>query len=75
MDSLDNEHRTPIFLAAQNGQNDSILFLLASRANINICDSNGFSPLMAASASGQTSTVKLLLQRRVCVDYGFISFN
>lgn len=63
--------RTPLLLTVQGQQEDSrplpenlplVQALLDHHANVNATDANGMTALMAACASGQAATVRLLLE-------------
>jgi len=49
--------------AANSGQDDSVVTLLDQGADIDYQSDDGWTPLVEASVMGNTSTVKLLLER------------
>jgi ankyrin repeat protein len=57
------EHRTLLSYAAQNGHEAVVECLLESGAELELKDSDGWTPVMFAAASGQEAVVKLLLTR------------
>ena len=51
------------------GQEDIVSFLLGSGADINLADSNGETPLLAAIREKSTKTINQLLSKRADVSY------
>lgn len=68
MASEDSEGRTPLLLAAENGQNDILEFLLSKGGSVNEKNKEGFTPLHAAAAAQQTEMLKLLLSKGASVN-------
>ena len=62
--TVDAIGRTPLHLAAQNGQNRSAEFLLANKAEINAKDHQGKTPLHYAAEAGRKEFVQLLLANK-----------
>jgi ankyrin repeat protein len=58
--SKDNEGRTPLFVAADNGCKDIVELLLANKAEVNARDNLGYTPLHLAACWGK-DVVELLL--------------
>ena len=54
---------TPLLLAIEQGQSDTVGYLLDQGARIDGSNSDGLTPLMSASEKGDTKLVKLLLAR------------
>ncbi len=52
---------SPLFTAAQNGNDEIVRALLKRGADANVQTANGATPLMAAAASGSVDTVRALL--------------
>lgn len=61
LEKPDEYGRTPCFLAASEGRNDILEYLVSNRAGINIRDMDGMTPLMIAAASGHRAAVDILL--------------
>ena len=57
----DSGPQTPLFFAASNGYSTACSILLAEGASANERDELGRTPLMAASAAGQTGCIRALL--------------
>jgi len=53
---------TPLLLAIETGQRDSVAYLLDKGAQVNGKNSDGLTPLMSASEKGDSKLVKLLLE-------------
>ncbi|CAB9507129.1 Ankyrin repeat [Seminavis robusta] len=70
LDKDDNEMDTPaIFVAVDYGHMDAVKLLLeVESADINIKDSNDYSPLQLASFNGNMEMVQLLLEHGAVVD-------
>ncbi|XP_071138918.1 inversin-like [Mytilus edulis] len=49
--------------ASQQGHTDIVKLLLERNPDVNLCDNDGYSPLIKASACGHTDIVRLLLER------------
>jgi len=58
---------TPLMLAAQNGDTDTINELLKHGANVNATDDRGWSPLIVAIFGGHVNSVKALLNHEANV--------
>nr|CAD7405736.1 unnamed protein product [Timema cristinae] len=73
IDIPDRLNRTPLHLAASQGHNTVVWFLLGNKANVNIYDNEGKTPFLKAIECGQKETVNLMLERGAdinTVDYG-----
>ena len=66
---------TPLLMAAKNGQNETITYLLDNGANINHIDDSGWTAIFIAAHAQKVSTVLLLLDRGASIpkedDFGF----
>ena len=63
--SSDNEHNTPLSMAAWKGRTECVKLLLAARdIDVNKADKNGSTPLHWAAREGHSECVKLLLAAR-----------
>ena len=63
VDERNNEGFTALMYAADNGNVDSVRFLLDKGADIEARNEEGYTPLIYAAWSGHNSTAKLLLDR------------
>jgi ankyrin repeat protein len=59
----DANKMTPLLVAAENGDMETLVLLLELGANVNGGTLEGYVPLMAAAESGQLKVVELLLSR------------
>ena len=70
-----NRNWTPLLMAAKNGQNETITFLLDNGADINYEEDSGWFSIYNAANSHMESTVFLLLERGATIkptdNYGF----
>jgi ankyrin repeat protein len=57
----DQDGRTPLMLAAQNGELSTVQDLLSYGANVNAADNNGWTPLMCAAENGHLMAIQALL--------------
>ncbi|XP_064603138.1 ankyrin repeat and SOCS box protein 2-like [Liolophura sinensis] len=57
--------RTPLHLAAENGQSDLIVALLQHGARLDVYDDNHLSPLFVAAQMGNYDSLKLLLEAAI----------
>lgn len=48
----DDAGRTPLFTAAEAGNNDIVRFLIEKKANVNIANKNGTTPLHIIASKG-----------------------
>ncbi|HEV2679147.1 MAG TPA: ankyrin repeat domain-containing protein [Rhodanobacter sp.] len=68
VDALDQEGRTPLFYAAQNGDNAIAVELIEHGANLNAQDKNLETPLHFAARAYQFELAELLLKKGAHVD-------
>ncbi|GAB4813599.1 hypothetical protein N2152v2_000645 [Parachlorella kessleri] len=61
VDSADKNRRTPLLIAAREGNVDAVRKLLAAGANINACDCKGHTALRLAAFGGHLKVVQALL--------------
>ena len=61
VNTMDDEFRTPLFLAASNGYAQAVDSLLRKGADIEKSNMEDFTPLYSAAASGYLEVVKILL--------------
>ncbi|XP_063416405.1 uncharacterized protein LOC134698047 [Mytilus trossulus] len=59
---------TPLTETCHKGYTDMVQWLLHKNADVNLCDTDGYSPLYWASYEGSTDVVKLLLEKNPNVD-------
>jgi ankyrin repeat protein len=59
--------RTPIFEAARTGRTDIAAFLISKRAQINVLDDSGLSPLAVGLAAGSFAAATFLMQKGAVV--------
>uniref|UniRef100_A0A8C6UG48 SOCS box domain-containing protein n=1 Tax=Neogobius melanostomus TaxID=47308 RepID=A0A8C6UG48_9GOBI len=64
LESFDDHHITPLFLAAQYGQLTCLKKLIAAGAKVNVQASDGATPLQIASQEGHEEVVAELLANR-----------
>jgi ankyrin repeat protein len=64
VDSKDDDGRTPLWWAAQNGHDEAILMFLldTGKVDVDLKDKNGRTPLWCAAQNGHEAIVKLLVQ-------------
>jgi ankyrin repeat protein len=62
IDEKDEQGRTPLMLAIQEGRADVADLLIALDANVNAADAHGETPLMLAAARGLESVVVRLIE-------------
>lgn len=55
--------RLPLHIAADFGQEEVMMYLIAIGADINVVDNNGFTPLICACYESHSACVKLLLEK------------
>jgi len=60
--SLDENGRTPLFVATQKGQLEVVRLLLDAGANVDKADSDGWTPLQIASQKGHLDIVRVLVE-------------
>jgi ankyrin repeat protein len=53
-------HKTSLHWAAANGHRDIVELLLANKAEVNVKDQSGETPLFAAAGAGYTNVAELL---------------
>lgn len=58
----EEEGRTPLIIAAREGQVEEILRLIKAEANVNATDNNGGTALMYASLNGYVEAAKILIE-------------
>jgi serine/threonine-protein phosphatase 6 regulatory ankyrin repeat subunit B len=61
LEERDNERRTALYCAAENGHEEVVAFLLSHGARADIGDVYGRTPLILAAISGHLGVVKMLL--------------
>lgn len=61
LDALDGDRRTPLILACESGHVESVEWLLARGASVNVADSRGATALYMACLRGHVKVVHLLL--------------
>ena len=64
IESIDDNHETPLLLATENGHSTIVELLLKRKANIAHQNNIGSSALHFAAYDGHTSTAKLLLEHK-----------
>jgi ankyrin repeat protein len=57
----DEDGKSPLYIASEEGECDVVKSLLSSGADINLCDEDGKSPLYIASFNGECDVVECLL--------------
>ncbi len=62
MNARNHRKRTPLHVAAEEGEEDFITFLLSKKADANIPDPDGYTPLDLAAKNKHEGIVKILLQ-------------
>ena len=63
INAFDEDGKTPLFLAAWNGQDNTVQLLMGnSKCDINRSDNMGWTPLQAASHRGFNSIVEMILK-------------
>ncbi|TYZ58284.1 hypothetical protein PybrP1_011927, partial [[Pythium] brassicae (nom. inval.)] len=71
VDALSNDHVSPLFVAAQLGHTEMVQLLLKTRANPDMCASEGASgktALFEAASEGHAAVVRELLESNAAVD-------
>ena len=58
----DKRDRRPLHWAAFRGHDDLVRLLAQNKGDVNVRDKDGFTPLLAAVASGSVMVVQLLLE-------------
>jgi hypothetical protein len=66
--SMDDSGRTPLHIAAENGDTDMMRLLLASKADVNARNNLGQTPLHTAAAKNHLDAVELLLANKADVN-------
>lgn len=61
VNAVDENERTPLFIAAESGHEEIARFLIRGGANVDARDTGGITPLMRAKERGQTGIIQLLL--------------
>lgn len=61
IDLRNNIGFSPLFIACEEGHQDTVKLLLEKGAKINLCNDSGVSPLYIASQDGHQDTVRMLL--------------
>ena len=61
IDARDHSGRTPLFVAASNGQEDVVDYLLQNGADVNAADASGRTPLTEAMMRNRADVVKMLI--------------
>jgi len=62
VNARNHRKRTPLHVAAEEGEEDFITFLLSNKADANIPDPDGYTPLDLAAKNKHEGVVKILLQ-------------
>ena len=65
-DTRTKSGKTPLYLAAQQGDSDELLFLLGEGARVDLPIGDGASPLQVACQQGHLEAVRLLLEHGAC---------
>jgi len=73
INAKDAMDRTPISVAAFNGQTDTVIYLLDQGADINLRGESGSSLLLDAINGGHVATAKALVDRGLHVDFSNVS--
>ena len=68
VDLANNDGRTPLLAAAQNGHHEVATALIAARANVDLANNDGRTPLLTAAQNGHHEVVTSLRAARATVD-------
>ncbi|EXA53699.1 hypothetical protein FOVG_01432 [Fusarium oxysporum f. sp. pisi HDV247] len=66
IDAEDSQGRTPLWMAAENGDEAVVRLLLERGAHTEAADEWGWTPLYRAAENGHEAVVRLLLERGAC---------